>query len=368
VVVSDARREANRRNAGKSTGPKSEEGKARAGQNARTHGLTAVKGAVGAEEDAIREARVAAFRDQFRPRDDWQDFLVDQVAGVSLRLGRIERVEARLREVAAWRAENLWDEDRRLEAEKVGANLERDPAKVVATLRRSPQGCDWLIERWAALARVADASGGRGWTEDHARTALDLMGTPESSRVGPIGALIDEKGQTRGPAALARGQVAELQSLRELVAEADEVDRALVEAGLSDVPSREVANLRRYERAAQRQLYWLSAQMKEAGLRPQPAVDRKAPPTNPELSAPPRAERTSIVSQTLEKSPQEAHEGSKERNEPISTGEDDQTNPLRVELEVKGTSEAAPVPPKKRPDLDKFLRRERQNHRDRRSA
>ncbi len=368
MVVSDARREANRRNAGRSTGPKSEEGKARAGRNAWKHGLTTVKGAVGAEEDAIRDARVAAFRDQFRPRDDWQDFLVDQMAGVSLRLGRIERVEARLREVAAWRAENLWNEDRRLEVEKVGADLERNPARVVATLRRSPQGCDWLIERWAALARIADASGGRGWTEDQARTALDLMGTPESSRVGPIGVMIDENGQTRGPASLARSQVAELRSLREVVAEADEVDRALVEAGLTDVASREVANLRRYERAAQRQLYWLSAQMKEAGLRPQPASDRQAQPTKVEPAALPRAELASVEVQTPAKAMKGVSKERKERNEPISTGKDDETNPLRVELEIKESAEPASVPPKKRPDLGKFLRRERQNHRDRRSA
>lgn len=107
MVVSDARREANRENALKSTGPRTEEGKARAGRNALKHGLTATRVAVEGEEGRNYEERVAAFRDQFPPKDAWQQLLIEQMARVSLRLSRIEQAESQLRTVAAWRAETL---------------------------------------------------------------------------------------------------------------------------------------------------------------------------------------------------------------------------------------------------------------------
>ena len=373
MVVSDARREANRKNALKSTGPKSEDGKARAGQNALKHGLTSLKVAVEGEEGRIYEERLAAFQDQFQPRDAWQGWLVEQVAGLSLRLGRIERTEGRLRTVEAWRAGTLWEEDRRLEVEKVGANLEREPAKVVATLRQSPQGCDWLIERWASLARIAEGAGARGWSEAQTRLALDLLGTPEASRVGPPGVVIDEEGRITGPAPspirLARGQIAELQALRETVGEVDEARREMVETGLIDAPSREIANIRRYERAAHRQLYWLAAQMKEAGLRPQPQPVKAEPsprPTSLDLENRPMIGQVSILDQTLIKETREVEAERIERNEPILTVENDETNPLRVECAAQpagpdGTvaPELASTPLRKRPDPAKLVRRDR---------
>jgi len=375
VVVSDARREANRKNALKSTGPKSEDGKARVGRNALKHGLTSLKVAVEGEEGRIYEERLAAFRDQFQPKDAWQEWLVEQLAGLSLRLGRIERTEGRLRTVEAWRAGTLWGEDRRLEVEKVGANLEREPAKVVATLRQSPRGCDWQIERWASLARIADGTGARGWTEAQTHLALDLPGTPEASRVGPPGVVIDEEGRITGPAPspaqLARCQVVELQALRETVGEADEARRAMVEAGLIDAPSREVANIRRYERAAHRQLYWLAAQMKEAGVRPQtqPAKAERSPePTTLDLDVRAEDGRVAIESRTHDESCREVEF---ERNKITPSVEDDETKPLRVESAVRPVgskgeiaSESASTPPRKRPDLAKLVQRDR----DRRSA
>ena len=56
------------------------------------------------------------------------------------------------------------------------------PEQVVEELRRTPQGCEWLIGRWAMLARAADAH--KEWTPDQGQLAFDLLGTPFSFRKG----------------------------------------------------------------------------------------------------------------------------------------------------------------------------------------
>ena len=361
MVVSDARREANRRNALKSTGPTTAVGKATAAQNSCKHGFTAA-GPGGPEEARGVAERVAAWQKEFRPRGDWQTWLVAELAGVSVRLERIAASEVVLRAVAARRAESLWDEDRRREVEHVGARLERDPAQVVATLRQSPHGCDWLIERWAALARLADGAGGPGWDEPATRLALDLLGTPAVGRGEPVGLMIDELGRTTAPAsspaALARERIAELQALRDRVGAADDLTRTLAASGLSDIPSREVATLRRYERATLRRMFWLKTQMNEAGLQPQAL----APPATPVPPAEPKSTADAASS-----SPDAAKQRM-ERNEATLVRRSIATNPPRDQSQGDLAPGFATAPDQQRPDLAKLARREQQKRRARRSA
>src|SRR5207247_2221913 len=69
VMISQKKLEANRRNAQKSTGPKTEEGKAKSSQNGLTHGLTSRKCPIlpGENEEEYRELQDALTRD-LRPR------------------------------------------------------------------------------------------------------------------------------------------------------------------------------------------------------------------------------------------------------------------------------------------------------------
>ena len=357
MIVSDKRREANRRNALKSSGPKTEEGKAMARANAWKHGLTAlVVPAVGPEAEQARAERIAECRATYSPVDGWQTWLVDELAGVSLRLARIGQMEEIQRGIAAIRAGgDLWDEDRRLDVETIAKGLERQPAEVVAKLRQSPQGCDWLIERWAGLARLADMSLGRGWTDEQMRLARDLLGTPAMNRVGTIGASIDEEGRRNGPApdpaTLARAEIAKLQALRSLVLEADEANRQLVATGWGDPPTRDLATLRRYERSAERRLYWLMDQLKLAGL------DARIQPHS--AVAPP-----ALV--VAERAPES------EPNEPTLAATTGETKPLLVEptTEQGGSPvEIEPVSPapnvRRRPDPAQLKYQARQDHRNR---
>ena len=103
MPCSERKIEANRRNAQKSTGPKTEDGKARASRNALKHGLCAESPqvAVVLEEDpAGYEAFAQEMLDDLKPRGAVQRALVDRIVFVAWKLQRIPEVEARLFEQA----------------------------------------------------------------------------------------------------------------------------------------------------------------------------------------------------------------------------------------------------------------------------
>jgi hypothetical protein len=92
--VSPRKRRANRRNAKQSTGPRTEEGKARSAQNARTHGVfcrdVVLEGENHAEFNRIRRQ----FIQRLRPQDPLELSFVERVAEGTWRLMRLNRMEA----------------------------------------------------------------------------------------------------------------------------------------------------------------------------------------------------------------------------------------------------------------------------------
>src|SRR4051794_30252497 len=76
------------------------------------------------------------------PREEW---LVEQMAGASVRIDRCRTEEQALRSRSAVRAGVCWDDDQRQLAEEIGARLARDPSRVLQRLRQSVQGCEWLF-------------------------------------------------------------------------------------------------------------------------------------------------------------------------------------------------------------------------------
>jgi hypothetical protein len=88
---------ANRRNAKKSTGPKTPAGKAKSAQNATTHGLTAQRQVVLPDEDpaAFNDLRVELHL-ELAPGSQFEKLLVDRIVAVQWRLGRVPAVEAEL--------------------------------------------------------------------------------------------------------------------------------------------------------------------------------------------------------------------------------------------------------------------------------
>jgi hypothetical protein len=278
MFVSEARIAANARNAQLSTGPRTPEGKARSRANALKHGLCA-EVVVPESPERIRD-RAEAWSSSIQPRDGLDAWLVDQAAVLSLRLDRCGRMETGVRDMAALRAGLVWEDDRRHEAAVLGARLARSPAEVVEALRRTPQGCEWLMTRWALLAHSADVH--HAWTPEQARLAFDLLGTPAEFRDGNRpGDAIDFDGRAveadSAPAVVARREIAGLRERRDLVAEIDEAERDRAEADLSDESGPELKRLRRYESDLQRRLRWCLDQIRD------PSTDRQPePPPGPE--------------------------------------------------------------------------------------
>ncbi len=85
---------ANRRNAAKSTGPRTEHGRARSSRNALKHGLTAEQVVMLGEDPAAFEALRDDLYAHYEPTDPVAEHLVEQVAACIWRLRRVPKIEA----------------------------------------------------------------------------------------------------------------------------------------------------------------------------------------------------------------------------------------------------------------------------------
>jgi hypothetical protein len=96
-MVSQKKLDANRRNAQKSTGPKTDDGKAASSQNALTHGLTASKFPIlpGEDEAAYVQFHAAMSKD-LKPKSMMQREIVDDLVQVRWQIRRVPRIEAEL--------------------------------------------------------------------------------------------------------------------------------------------------------------------------------------------------------------------------------------------------------------------------------
>jgi hypothetical protein len=262
MIVSQARVDANRLNCQHSTGPRTERGKMASRANSLKHGLCA--SVVVTEDPELVKRRSRAFSETLNPQNEVQVWLVDQAALHSIRIDHCQQVEQQVRDKISLRAELTWDDDRRSEAEVLGRSLGKNPALTIDALRRTPQGCDWLMAQWALLAFTADTL--KGWSDDQNRLAFDLLGTPAIFRAGQKpGALLDQDGKVVDPAddqaALARREIDALKERREIVAGLDEVDRALASNGFASELDPELRLLRRYESRMHGQMRWCLRQL-----------------------------------------------------------------------------------------------------------
>jgi hypothetical protein len=92
-MTSQKKIQANQRNAMKSTGPKTPQGKARVSENAVVHGLTSQKvllrGEDAAEHERLREEAVA----YYQPKGAMEERAVDRIVAYEWRIDRVDRIE-----------------------------------------------------------------------------------------------------------------------------------------------------------------------------------------------------------------------------------------------------------------------------------
>ena len=213
--ISPTRAEINRRNAQRSTGPKSQAGKERSRFNALKHGCRARLPILPGEDPDAYQDRLDAWIDKFQPRDAVEAYMVERAVHASWQLDRADRAEVAAMVEAA-------DEQalrRARDVLELGATLFRAPARVrggdpdgvrggdgddqepplswpfdpehprhpahvVDELEGTAQGCTWLLQRWAALGEALD--GGRTWRAVDRLRAIRLLGKQ------PLDAVADE--------------------------------------------------------------------------------------------------------------------------------------------------------------------------------
>ena len=182
---SQKRIEANRRNAQKSTGPRTPEGKNRSRFNGVKHGLRATVAVLPGEDPAAFQERVDALMERFAPQNPVEADLLERVAATTWSLERANRAEAArlsqlIRNDSREREEREQEEaillGRRLFWDARGPcqlyphtpysgssepriswspdpNDPNQPAILVLRLERTVAGCRWLLDRWGELWR-----------------------------------------------------------------------------------------------------------------------------------------------------------------------------------------------------------------------
>lgn len=150
---------ANRKNAKKSTGPKSIPGKAKTKLNGLKHGLRAHQVVLPTEDPAAFQAHLDAWFDDWQPPTMARAQLVEDAAVAAWRKKRCVRVESqrlsqRVNEtLARWHAK----EQEAIDASV--ADLVKQPAQALRTLRSTRAGIVRLIQMWSAIAEACTPDG-----------------------------------------------------------------------------------------------------------------------------------------------------------------------------------------------------------------
>ena len=181
-MTSTKRVEANRKNAARSTGPKTVAGKARSARNSTKHGLTAQPEAAPDALDGYRET-LRGWVDELCPCGVVERALVERACRGAWRLDRCARFEdasvARLARSAADRHDlderaRVADLGRRLLVFPTPSGSTDDPGVLVAELEQTARGAEWLLGRWATLGLALDEEG--SWDTTRKVEAIRLMG------------------------------------------------------------------------------------------------------------------------------------------------------------------------------------------------
>jgi hypothetical protein len=93
IYGAEAQIAANQHDATLSTGPKTPEGKAAAARNATKHGLSGAFTVLPHEDQDEFDILLACLRDEFKPANQHESFLVEQMAQSRWRLARARRLE-----------------------------------------------------------------------------------------------------------------------------------------------------------------------------------------------------------------------------------------------------------------------------------
>jgi len=173
-TLSPARIEANRKNALKSTGPKTAEGKSRSRLNGLIHGLRARTVVLPGEDEQEYNRRCEDMARQLRPANALEATLVETLVASSWRLGRCRRAEKAALTQQVLDAEEGLAVARHAEVAGLIDRLASDPVAVTQRLWRLAEGCAWMAARWRQLGEALEDWG--CWEPSQFHEALSLLG------------------------------------------------------------------------------------------------------------------------------------------------------------------------------------------------
>jgi hypothetical protein len=208
-MATAAQIEANRQNARKSTGPRTEEGKNRSRLNALDHGGRANLMVLPTEVFGEYENELKAWKLSFQPRNPAEEVLVERLVSLGWQQKRIDRAQtARLTrriyhgeiEEADSVQEEVIELGQKLFQDACGPlalHLERDmsqicgqdgenlrisaygddedqPMRLVHCLQATGAGCRWMLEKWASLRALLER--GIAWLAPDKLKAVRLLG------------------------------------------------------------------------------------------------------------------------------------------------------------------------------------------------
>ena len=194
-MATAAQIEANRRNAQKSTGPKTERGKARVRRNAFRHGMTAltIMPVLPQEDPKELEDRTQQAITAMKARNPLELDLVRRAVRLAGEIDRAERVGTahlahRVRmatrsgtdTVSAEGLSKVHDLGSKLFFQAAigrgysSATADDYPAVIVRRLEESAEGCRWMLARWAELLNVLDRKA--AWRDPEIIRFVGLLG------------------------------------------------------------------------------------------------------------------------------------------------------------------------------------------------
>ena len=194
-MATAAQIEANRLNAQRSTGPKTDEGKARVRRNAFKHGMTArtIMPVLPQEDPKELEDRTQQAITAMKPRNPLELDLVCRAVRLAGELDRAERVGTahlahRVRmaarsgpeTVSACALKKVHELGSKLFFQAAigpgysSATADDYPAVIVRRLEESAEGCRWMLARWAELLNVLDRKA--AWRDPEIIRFLGLQG------------------------------------------------------------------------------------------------------------------------------------------------------------------------------------------------
>lgn len=193
--MTSARNKGNRKNALRSTGPKTPEGKAVVSLNAVRHGIFArVAVLPGVEDPAEWADHLRLIGEDLRPDGYLQRFMAERIAGITWRMGRAARWE---RELIATKLEEAQDpvEDYRKEyLRTLHARLEKARELLPRLLGMEDTASVPPPDAWALIEEVYDHSGddpgddeeeeclARAWTAGELREYLEEIADGEEGK------------------------------------------------------------------------------------------------------------------------------------------------------------------------------------------